>query len=97
MRKSKRSLDIKTIKVLGVSYKVIYEAQDGLDGSCSKNEKIIRINPNLEGEDLIDTLMHEVIHAVMHESKIDRVISPELEELVTYHVTQAIMDLLFKG
>lgn len=97
MRKSKKSSSIeKVINVLGKNYSVVFEAQDGFDGTCDKLNKIIRINPNLEGDDLLDTLLHEVFHAVMHESKLDRVISHEIEELVVYHVTQAAMEVIFK-
>jgi len=57
------------VEILGKEYKVkVCKLDQTLHGDCDTEKKVIRINKNKGNGNLNDTFVHEVIHAILHES-----------------------------
>lgn len=54
-----------TVKIRGKDWRITRRHRDckGLDGCCFFEERVIYIAPYLSGQDLIDTIIHELCHA----------------------------------
>ena len=92
--------DLRSILVSGSEYKLRYlnteEVEDNY-GLCSRiDPKFIAIDPTLQGKQLMDTLVHEVIHAVMWERRITHSLTNaiDLEEFVTTHLATGLVEVL---
>ena len=80
MRTKKKYLDI-----LGGRYVLRAEDIPGEYGHINFQEKIIYYNPknNKTSEDLIKTIIHEMVHAMCAELSLDQTtFNPEIEEIV---------------
>ena len=73
------------IQILGEKYKL--KLVNGLRfsghiGLCDFKSKIIQLDAELKGDELQQTLCHELFHAVCYEGSLYQTISPDLEEVV---------------
>lgn len=68
------------------------EKEPGYHGRCHKKERLITINADDSPAEQLDTLMHESLHALFYETKLDRVTSLEMEEMIVWNVTEFIME-----
>jgi hypothetical protein len=53
----------RTVYIAGERWKIVRSKLRGKYGECDYNARTIRIHDTLTGTDLLDTLLHEVIHA----------------------------------
>lgn len=82
-KKKTRKKTLKDFNILGVKYKAEYgETPVPFIGLCDKGEKQIIIEKDIDERHHMKTIVHEVTHGLLHESGIDCVITPEVEELI---------------
>lgn len=64
---------IKKIKVGAVDYqvKILPPDKDAQYGACVYSHQIIYLSPNQLNQSASDTILHEVLHAIWHESGIE--------------------------
>lgn len=51
-------------------------------GRCSSKDKTIQIDPKLQGDERLETLLHELFHAALYETSANQPLSHDLEEVV---------------
>jgi hypothetical protein len=96
----------KRVKVLGETYKIMFIKdlvdKDGkiCDGLTTFDPKIIHIMKDLNDEDTMETLFHEINHAILFESGVVQGnLSDDLEEVIVQQIAKcynSIFDLSFK-
>ena len=65
---------MKQIQILGKTYKIIYGDDIelcGNSGTANKERQVIKVNKMLECDQLNETLLHEVLHIIDMELKIN--------------------------
>ena len=83
--------------VLGKEYKIKkiknLTDDDGslLYGRCHRLEPLIEYDSGQTKEELQNTLIHELIHAVCHESGLSLMMGNRIEELVCINLSNALM------
>jgi Zn-dependent peptidase ImmA (M78 family) len=87
---------MKKTNLKGIEYTIIYVADDdpsleGDWGSCSVDDKIIRINKKAKGKELFKTLVHEELHALLHEGGI-RDLDKHFEHVIIEVICDYITD-----
>lgn len=74
------------VNVLGRAYRVDFDAKlkKSLFGDCDTSHALIRINRKLDARTARETLLHEVIHAILAESGLNQIINQTdgLEEAI---------------
>jgi len=70
------------INILGKSYKISYLELEEDDGLCKNKESEIDIDKNLEGIELVHTLLHEYFHGVLFRTGVTQVLSDDIEEVI---------------
>jgi len=75
------------IKVLGKMYEVrgwksVESLGEGKFGKCDRNQSIIYIDTQWKAQQVVNTFIHEIMHAVIFEMAIDRKSFEGEEELV---------------
>jgi len=87
---------IYSIKVFGQKYKIDYNHQDEESYAVTTSaENRISIRHRLPEDKLIRVLMHEVTHAIIHESTLanrKRFDVEEVCDLVGFHIVDALND-----
>lgn len=86
---------LKSLKIFGVKYKVTVDTLNGnVVGLCDKATKRLFVEECVADKDeAMKILVHEIHHALLHESNLDQVVSPEVEELLCL-MSEKIVDLL---
>lgn len=51
-------------------------------GRCLPNHRTIQIDPKLQGDERLETLLHELFHAALYETSANQPLSHDLEEVV---------------
>ena len=89
---------LKSLKIHGVKYKVtLGKLTPNILGLCDKANKHLFIEDELNDEELtIKILVHEITHALLHESNIDQVITGEVEELLCL-MNERLVEILKVG
>lgn len=90
----------KTLNILGIKYTVIEEDinlqnQEYVLGLCIPYQNNIYINSNLIeeiGHRPEQTLIHEIIHAVLHRNGITQKLSEPIEEVICESIANCIVD-----
>lgn len=90
----------KTLNILGIKYTVIEEYinlqnQEYVLGLCIPYQNNIYINSNLIeeiGHRPEQTLIHEIIHAVLHRNGITQKLSEPIEEVICESIANCIVD-----
>ena len=63
---------IKTLKIVGKRYKLIYDAKMQDDcGQCDDNKQTITIKKEMPSDLELDTIIHEVTHAIDYQMNLD--------------------------
>ena len=63
---------IKTLKIVGKKYKLIYDAKMQDDcGSCDDNKQEISIKKQMPSDLELDTIIHEITHAIDYQMNLD--------------------------
>ena len=71
------------IVILGSTYKVVAEPLEGDDcGITEVHKRLIRIDSETPYEVQVETLMHELVHAMLGHMGIDYLLDPKTEEAV---------------
>lgn len=87
---------IYSVKIFGQKYKIDYNHSDQDSyGMCFSDRNRISIRHKLPEDKLQRVLMHEVTHAVIHESLLSlrkRFDVEEVCDLVGYHIIDALKD-----
>tara|TARA_R110002096_G_scaffold400805_2_gene597530 strand:+ start:176 stop:502 length:327 start_codon:yes stop_codon:yes gene_type:complete len=79
------------LPIKGRTYKVIVDTlSPGIAGLCDPINKVIYIDSEVN---LMDTLLHEIGHAYIHEVALDQVMTPEIQEIVVENFAQVLTDL----
>jgi hypothetical protein len=89
---------IYSVKIFGQRYKIDYKHhdEDSYGVTVSENNRI-SMRHNLPEDKMIHVLMHEVTHAVIHESMLSmrkRFDVEEVCDLVGYHIVDVLKDNL---
>jgi len=87
---------IYSVKIFGQKYKIDYKhhAEDSYGMTYSENNRI-SLRHSLPEDKMIHVLMHEVTHAVIHESLLSlrkRFDVEEVCDLVGYHIVDTLKD-----
>jgi hypothetical protein len=87
---------IYSVKIFGQRYKIDYKHhdEDSYGVTVSENNRI-SMRHNLPEDKMIHVLMHEVTHAVIHESMLSlrkRFDVEEVCDLVGYHIVDVLKD-----
>ena len=61
-------------------------------GYCSKKPLEIYLNPYLKGEDVIQTLNHEIIHAFIFRLGLDQILSHDTQEFLAENLGNFISE-----
>lgn len=87
---------IQTISIKGTKYKIYKTALDiRIVGLCDKTNKIIHIGANQNAEnEIIPTLLHEMLHALITEVALDQVIHPDIEEIICENASRMFYEYL---
>jgi hypothetical protein len=82
------------INVLGKVYQIVYVdlTKDDNDGSFHYDEDLIKIDQSLTGQSLQQTILHELLHAVMFRSSLSQAVGPSLEEVLVDLVATFLTD-----
>src|SRR5690606_1444145 len=84
----------KSLLVFGTRYSVRaikdLAHNNGILGFCDKRKKQIGIDAGLTPRQQVETLLHELAHAVFHEVALDQAISHGLEEVTVENIAKAI-------
>lgn len=87
------------IQVLNCVYlvkrKKNFSKETGYDGLCDGNEKVILVDADLKGEDLIRTLFHEIFHAHQVESGLNEILDHQAKEMAAETSAAMICDILY--
>ena len=87
---------IYSLKIFGQKYRIDYNHQDSESyGITISDENRISIRHRLPEDKLVRVLMHEVTHAVMHESTLadrKRLDVEEVCDLVGFHIVDTLRD-----
>jgi len=90
---------IRSINIKGQKYKIKIKKckdEDEYMGLCDTDEKIIYIGAQIEEQsDLYITLVHEIIHAILHETALDQVLPVEVNELIADNIATVIYKEFF--
>lgn len=70
------------INIFGTTYKVRSKKNFKYAGLCHKDTKLIEIEEQLTGEEMKQTFLHEVFHAVVEELSLGEIIDDQLEEII---------------
>ncbi len=75
---------MKCIDIFGKTYKIEYKDLTGLpyQGQFKHHESIITVHNKLKGYELQQTLMHELLHAVLDRLSLSDVIESRVEEIL---------------
>lgn len=76
----------KSVEVLGKNYSIAYtpvKEMEQLLGDISFEDKVIRIRNGLSDVETHNTLLHEIIHAVLYDSGMKFLMSGKMEEALT--------------
>ena len=75
---------IKSIVVKGEKYKVKMVNANTIDasGDIDSNNKVIQIAKGMGAKLTIETLYHEIGHAIIYETALDEVISSDVQEII---------------
>ena len=65
-------------------------------GDCDKTKKVIRISADTDNhKDIYSTLLHEIIHATLHEVSADQCLSGEMDEIVADNIANVLYKEFF--
>ncbi len=84
----------KHLKVFGKKYKLKHLqrlARSGLYGLCDTEKEEIQIDSKLEDEIYWETILHELFHAVCHETSLQQAFSPDLEEVLVDLLSKSVV------
>lgn len=86
---------INSITILGRVYPIVYEdlSAENIWGEHCQDELNIRIHNDLTDEQTRTTILHEALHAILHESGLNRCLTKKLEE----SICRAIENGLFRS
>lgn len=75
---------ITKVTILGREYPIVYEDLSGenLWGEHCQDELIIRVHNDLTEDQTRTTILHEALHAIFHESGLNRSLTRKLEESI---------------
>ena len=63
---------IKTLKIVGKKYKLIYDAKMQDDcGECDNNKQAITLKKEMPSDLELDTIIHEVTHAIDYQMNLE--------------------------
>ena len=62
---------IKTLKIVGKRYKLIYDDKCDDCGQCDDNKQAITIKKSMPSDLELDTIIHEVTHAIDYQMNLD--------------------------
>ena len=83
---------IPNVRVLGRKFKIEVKELEGMYGRCHKAKAIIQIDPDQDEFSLKDTLLHEIMHAILHQQGFNH--EYELEESFVRPLATGIMTVL---
>lgn len=82
----------KSLKIFGLKFKVKVAPLSGILGLCDRLTSTIYIEANQSDTDKMQTLLHEVGHAVFGRVGLVQGISPELEEVIVENIATALVE-----
>jgi hypothetical protein len=62
---------IKTLKIVGKRYKLIYDEKSEDCGQCDDNKQQITIKKSMPSDLELDTIIHEVTHAIDYQMNLE--------------------------
>jgi hypothetical protein len=74
--------ELHVIPILGRAYRVEYLNLNDEFGACLKDKGIIQVHKKLNDRDRQETIVHEVLHGILHESGLEHLLTDELEEAI---------------
>lgn len=86
----------KSIDVFGTRYRVKFVDTDLFAGLCDSSKKTIFINANQNKEQILNTYLHEVFHAMQFTLGMHNAISREMMEMLAENSAVMVMECLKK-
>ena len=86
----------KSIDVFGTRYKVKFVDTDLFAGLCDSGKKTIFINANQNKEQVLNTYLHEIFHAMQFTLGMQNAISREMMEMLAENSAVMVMECLKK-
>lgn len=83
---------MRSLNIYGKRVKIHRKSLKKLHGEFDREDYTITLERKLEGEDLIVTLLHETLHAILDRTSITHEISDELEELICDNVAKCLVE-----
>lgn len=85
------------LKIFGHTYKVVKQKKmvdnGGVRGLCIPEKQLILIDADLVGQEYIQTLVHEVVHAILSRTGIEQAkLSEGVEEIICENIATAITE-----
>lgn len=77
-----------------VAYDEQFASVTSTTGACMEDDQRILLEPNLGRSVELETLTHEGLHAVWHQTELDRVYTDEQEEQVVWTLAPRIMSFI---
>ena len=81
-----------SVRVLGRIYKIVRKAEPALFGRCDNNKGVITVRPKLDEFSEKDTLLHEIMHAILFQQNNHK--AYELEESFVRPLATGIIAVL---
>lgn len=69
-------------------------AEAGVVGICGEDSQEVRYDPDIGPSVLRETVLHELLHAVWHQTTLDRLYTDEQEEQVLWTLAPRLLALL---
>lgn len=80
-------------KTIDIKYVKKVDKQDSM-GECNGPERLIKIRDSLQGEQLDDTILHEIIHQIIYLSGQGEHLTDEQEEGLVLAISTGLLPLI---
>lgn len=80
---------MRKINILGRDVEIqTKELDKDTDGEFDRETYIISINNDLEGDELIETVIHECLHCLFDRLNLNQVVEEQVEEIIVSNIAQ---------
>lgn len=87
-----------SVKILGAEYLIVYNTLEGsdVDGYTEPSQRLITIDSSLSEAVLMETLYHELVHAILAQSGLSEILTERQEEALATALGAGLSQLNLK-